>query len=100
VVVSSTHDIVGVGRPHVGAQVTTYNGFMGGSQSSFLPMLFKGAYGRSYNSGFYVQNTAYYNATVTLKFYDTAGGLTCVHKDTIPPFSTQGYWVPSVTCDP
>jgi hypothetical protein len=100
VVVSSTHDIVGVGRPHVGAQVTTYNGFMGGSSSSFLPMLFKGAYGGSYNSAFYVQNTAQDNATVTLKFYDTNGGLSCVHKDTIPPFSTQGYWVPSVTCTP
>jgi hypothetical protein len=57
--------------------VTTYNGFTAGSPNAYLPMQFKSAYGGSYDSAFYVQNTENGPATVTVKFYDTAGNLTC-----------------------
>jgi hypothetical protein len=98
VVVTSDQPVVGVGRPHIGAQVTTYNGFTAGSPNSYLPMLFKAAYGGTYNSAFYVQNTENSQATVTIKFYDTDGHLTCSRTDNIAALATQGYWLPSVTC--
>jgi hypothetical protein len=100
VVVTSDQPIVGVGRPHIGAQVTTYNGFSAGSPSSFLPMLFKDAFGGSYDSAFYVQNTESTEAAITIRFYDTNGKLTCTRTDAIAPLSTLGYWVPSVSCIP
>ena len=43
-------DIVAVGRPHVGTQVTTYPGIGSGGNNLYLPMLFKNAFGGSYNS--------------------------------------------------
>jgi hypothetical protein len=99
-VITSNYPIVAVGRPHVGAQVTTYPGMAGGSSSLYLPMLFRNAWGL-YNSAFYVQNTdAMNDASVTVKFYTTAGYLACTRSDTIRSRATQGYWVPSVTCDP
>jgi len=63
-------------------------------------MLFKAAFGGSYNAAFYIQNTEVTSATVTIKFYDTNGVLSCTKTDTIPARSTLGYWVPSVTCSP
>jgi hypothetical protein len=99
VVVTSNQPIVGVGRPHIGAQVTTYDGFTGGSLNMYLPMLFKAAFGGSYNSAFYIQNTEASAASVTVKFYDSDGNLNCVRSDTIPALSTLGYWVPSVVCN-
>jgi len=100
VVVTSDQPIVAVGRPHIGTQVTTYNGFSAGSLNSYLPMLFKSAFGGTYNAAFYVQNTEATSASVTLKFYDANGVLTCTRNDTIPALATLGYWVPSVTCNP
>jgi hypothetical protein len=100
VVVTSDQPIVAVGRPHVGTQVTTYNGFTGGSLTAYLPMLFRNAFGGTYNAAFYIQNTEASMATVTVKFYDSAGNLSCTRSDTIPALSTLGYWVPSVTCNP
>ena len=100
VVVTSDQPIVAVGRPHLGVQVTTYNGFTSGSLSSSLPMLFKAAFGGSYNAAFYLQNTQNSAAAVTIKFYDTNGNLSCTRTDTIPALSTLGFWVPSVACDP
>jgi hypothetical protein len=100
VVVTSDQPIVAVGRPHIGDQVTTYNGFTSGGLSSYLPMLFKEAFGGSYNSAFYVQNTEASAAAVTIKFYNSNGTLTCTRSDSIPALSTLGYWVPSVTCSP
>ncbi|MGE5375103.1 MAG: choice-of-anchor Q domain-containing protein [Bacteroidota bacterium] len=100
VVVTSDQPVVGVGRPHIGAQVTTYNGFAAGSPNSYLPMLFKAAYGGTYNSAFYIQNTENSPATVTVKFYDTLGNLTCTRTDTVQALATVGYWVPTVTCFP
>jgi hypothetical protein len=98
-VVTSDQPVVGVGRPHIGAQVTTYNGFTAGNPNAYLPMLFNNTWG-SYNSAFYIQNTENSQATVTLKFYDTTGHLSCTRQDTIAALSTLGYWVPSVTCNP
>jgi len=98
VVVTSDQPIVGVGRPHIGTQVLTYNGFTAGSVNSYLPMLFKNAFGGSYNAAFYMQNTENSAATVTIKFYDSNGNLSCARTDTIPALSTLGFWIPSVTC--
>jgi hypothetical protein len=99
--VTSDYPIVAVGRPHVGAQVTTYPGLAGGGNNLYLPMLFNGAFGGSYNSAFYLQNTnTTYGAIVTVRFYDAGGSLICTRSDTIPAKATLGYWVPSVSCDP
>ncbi len=97
-VVTSDQPIVSVGRPHIGSQITTYNGFSSGSSSSFLSMLFKDAFGGSYDSAFYIQNTEATQATVTTKFYDSSGILTCSRTDTIQPKATLGIWLPSATC--
>jgi len=99
VVVSSSQPIVAVGRPHIGTQISTYNGFASGSLSAYMPMLFKGAFG-SYDSAFYVQNVHASNtASITIKYYDNAGTLNCTKSDTLAPLASKGYWVPSATCD-
>jgi hypothetical protein len=77
--------------------VTTYNGFTAGNPNAYLPMLFNNTWG-SYNSAFYIQNTENSPATVTLKFYDTTGHLSCTRTDTVAALSTLGFWVPSVGC--
>lgn len=97
-VVTSDIPVVAVGRPHIGAQVTTYSGFSGGGTSQYLPMLFRDAFGGSYDSAFYVQNTTSNAATVTVNFYDTNGNLSCTRTDAISSRATLGYWLPSVTC--
>lgn len=64
-------------------------------------MLFKTAFGGTYNSAFYVQNLDETNAaSVTLKFYDSTGYLNCTKTDSIPPKATAGYWILSLTCNP
>jgi len=99
--VTSDQPIVTVGRPHIGTQITTYPGFTGGGLNMYLPMLFKDAFGGSYDSAFYVQNTHASNtASVTVNFYDTNGNLSCIRSDSIPPLATKGYWLPSLSCDP
>ena len=99
VVVTSDQPIVAVGRPHIGTQVTTYTGFPAGSLSSYVPMLFKGAFG-SYDSAYYVQNVHESNtANITIKYYDSNGVLNCTKTDTIAPLASKGYWVPAATCD-
>ena len=45
VVVTSDHNIVAIGRPHIGAEVMTYDSFSSGSLASYIPMLFKDAFG-------------------------------------------------------
>lgn len=98
--VTSSQPVVTVGRPHIGTQVTTYNGFTTGSSSSYLTMLFKDAFGGSYDSAFYIQNTNNSTtATVTINYYDNAGTLVCTKVDTISALASKGYWVPSATCD-
>jgi glucose/arabinose dehydrogenase len=99
VVVTADRDIVAVGRPHIGDQVMTYNGFASGSLSMYVPMLFKQMWG--YDSAFYVQNTDDTNdANITIDFYDPDGNLSCTKSDTILPLSSRGYWLPSESCLP
>ncbi len=98
VVVTSDYNIVAVGRPHLGAAVTTYDGFAGGSTNIYIPSLFKQMWG-SYDSALYIQNLDPSSAAdITLKFYDPAGSLTCTQTDSIPLLSSHGYWLPSLTC--
>jgi hypothetical protein len=100
VIITSNQPIVTVGRPHIGSQVTTYNGFSTGSLNSYASMLFKGAFGGSYDSAFYIQNTSSTNnASVTIKYYSSTGTLNCTKSDTIAPLASKGYWVPTATCD-
>jgi hypothetical protein len=99
-VVTSDSSIVAVGRPHIEAQISTFPGIPAGDSRMFLPMLFKYAWGGSYNSAFYIQNTDSGNpASVTVKFYDVNGALKCTRTDSIPASATLGYWVPSVECN-
>jgi hypothetical protein len=94
---------VAVGRPHIGAQVTTYNGFSGGQTGLRAPMLFKNAFaGGTYNAALYIQNTdPGLSATVNIDFYDSNGSLTCsLTGETIAALATQGYWTPAIACLP
>jgi hypothetical protein len=98
VIVTSTQPIVTVGRPHIGSQITTYNGLSAGSASSYVPMLFKGAYGGSYNAAFYIQNVnSTTTANITIKYYDLAGNLTCTVNDTVTKLASKGYWLPGLS---
>jgi murein DD-endopeptidase MepM/ murein hydrolase activator NlpD len=100
VVVTADRAIVAVGRPHIGSEITTYNGFAAGSTAMYAPMLFKRAYG-SYDSALYVQNVhTSLTANVTLKFYDPGGNLTCSVTDSILSGASKGYWLPSLSCLP
>jgi len=95
----SDRAIVAVGRPHVGAQITTYNGFVTGGATAYVPMLFKNAYGGSYDAAYYLQNlSGTTTANVTIKYYDSAGALSCTVNDTVAPLASKGYWTPSVGC--
>ena len=97
VVVTSTQPIVTVGRPHIGTQVTTYNGFSAGATTSNIPMLFKNAFGGTYDAALYIQNVGATSAAINIKYYDLAGNLTCSANDTVAPLASKGYWVPG-TC--
>lgn len=97
--IGSTQNIVAIGRPHVGSEVASYNGFGSGSTTSYIPMLFKNAFGGSYDSAFYVQNLDSINtANISIKYYNGAGALNCTVNDTVSPLSSKGYWLPSVGC--
>lgn len=95
--VESTRNIVAVGRPHIGSEVMTYNGFVGGTLNGYVPMLFKDAYGGSYDSALYIQNVDSANsASITIRFYDAGGAQTYSMADTISPLASKGYWLPSI----
>jgi hypothetical protein len=98
--ITSDQNIIAVGRPHLGSEITAYNGAPIGSTSAYLPMLFKNAYGVPYNAAFYVQNTGSNTATASIFFYDDAGTLLCVKGLTIPANGTVGFWSPVTTCAP
>jgi hypothetical protein len=98
--ITSTQPIVTVGRPHLGSEITAYNGISNGSMTAFLPMLFKNAYGTPYNAAFYIQNTSSSSATVNILFYDSAGTLSCAKTMTLAGNATLGFWMPSTTCIP
>jgi hypothetical protein len=98
VVVTSNRNIVAVGRPHLGAAVTTYDGFASGNTNFYVPSLFKNAAG-SFDSALYVQNISPSTAAaITLKYYDMSGILTCTQSDSIPLLSSHGYWLPDQSC--
>lgn len=98
-VVTSNQNIVAVGRPHVGSEVMTYNGFASGSLTSYLPMLFKNAFGGTYNAAFYIQNVhPSSTANITIKYYNETGALSCTVSDTVAARASKGYWLPSVGC--
>jgi hypothetical protein len=98
--IESNRNVITVGRPHVGSQVTAYQGFSTGSLNAYVPMLFKESFGGLYNAALYIQNVDGSNtANITIKYYDNAGNLSCTMIDTIAPLASVGYWVPSVTCD-
>ncbi len=100
-VIAADRDIVAVGRPHIGAEVATYGGFTGGSIAYYLPMMFRSAFGGSYNAAFYIQNTDDVNAAnVTLQFFDIAGASSCSQMVNIPAGATSGYWLPTLACAP
>ena len=98
--ISSTQEIIAVGRPHLGSEIATYNGAPAGSLNVSLPMLFKNAYGGSYNTAFYVQNTSGSAANVDISFYDSAGVLSCVKSVDLAAGAIEGFWMPTVTCEP
>jgi hypothetical protein len=88
-----------IGRPHIGSEIMTYNGFPAGSTSVYVPMLFRDAFGGSYDSALYVQNVdSSGTANVIMKYYDTSGNPTCTQTDTIAPLASKGYWLPSISC--
>ncbi|HCR72242.1 MAG TPA: hypothetical protein DIW23_12415, partial [Anaerolineae bacterium] len=98
--IQSDLPVVSVARPHVGAEITSYAGFSTGSLNSYIPMLFKGAFGGSYDSAFYVQNVNTSSlANITINYYDNTGTLNCTKSDSIAPLASKGYWVPTATCD-
>jgi hypothetical protein len=98
--ITSTQNIVAVGRPHLGSEITAYNGTPAGSLDAYLSMLFKNAYGAPYNAAFYVQNTSGDLANVDISFYDDAGVLSCIKSITLAGNATQGFWMPTTACAP
>lgn len=97
--ITSTQEIVAIGRPHLGTEITAYNGAPPGGLTTYLPMLFKNAFG-NYQSAFYIQNTSGSPANVDIRFYDSAGALSCVKTINMAPYATQGFWMPTVACGP
>jgi hypothetical protein len=97
--VTSNQPIVAVGRPHIGSEVMTYNGFSSGSTSAFIPMLFNAAFGGSYNAAFYIQNVDADPAALTIEYFDSTGLLNCTKSDTLAPLASKGYWLPATSCD-
>jgi hypothetical protein len=97
--ITSTQNVIAVGRPHLGSEISAYNGAPVGSLNAYLPMLFKNAYS-SYQSAFYIQNTSGSAANVDISFYDSAGVLSCVKSIDLAAGAIQGFWMPTVTCAP
>ena len=96
--ITSDEPLVAVVNPHIeGSDVVSYNGFTGGADVAYLPMLFRGIWG--YESAFYVQNLDNtQDANITIELYDALGNFTCSYQDTTPiaPNVTRGYWLGSI----
>ena len=98
--ITSDKNVVAVGRPHIGGEVASYDGFSSGALTAYIPMLFKNAWG-SYDSAFYIQNVHASNlANISIKYYDSTGTLNCTVNDTVAALASKGYWVPSELCLP
>ncbi|MFN8380538.1 MAG: hypothetical protein U0V02_01290 [Anaerolineales bacterium] len=94
--ITSSQPITAVGRSHIGAEITSYNDFASGSNTMYVPMLFKNQFGGLYNSALYVQNMSPSNpANITVKFYDVYGNFSGLFNDTLQPLSATGYWIPN-----
>jgi hypothetical protein len=98
--ITATQAIIAVGRPHLGSEITAYNGTPAGSTSAYLPMLFRNAYVAPYQAAFYIQNTSGNTASVGISFYDNAGVLSCIKSISLAPNATQGFWMRTVRCAP
>ncbi|NWF64511.1 MAG: carboxypeptidase regulatory-like domain-containing protein [Chloroflexi bacterium] len=98
--ITSDQAIVAVGRPHLGTEITAYNGAASGGLNAYLSMLFKNAYGVPYNAAFYIQNVTGSTANVNISFYDSAGALSCIKSISLAANATQGFWMPTTTCAP
>jgi hypothetical protein len=98
--ITSTQNIIAVGRPHLGTEITAYNGAPLGSTTAYLPMLFKNAFAAPYNAAFYIQNVTGNPAMVDISFYDDAGTLSCIKTVSLAANATQGFWMPTVSCAP
>lgn len=101
VAITSDKPIIGVVRPHMGDEVTSYTAIAGGGPTAYIPMLFKKSFDGTYDAAFFVQNLDHTTAaSLTLRFYDSAGSLSCTLTDTLPPAASKGWWVPALTCLP
>lgn len=101
VVIESDYPVVALGRVHVGSEVTSYSGLIQSSTSTYVPMLFKKAFGGGYDSALYVQNVSTTTtANVTMDFYSSSGVLSCTMNATLAPMAASGYWLPTVGCMP
>jgi len=79
----------------------SHDGAASGNLQAYLPMLFRDAFGGSYDATITLLNVDSINtAHLTLKFFDTAGNLSCTKTATIPAQGTLEYFLPSITCDP
>ena len=94
--ISSSQPISAVARSHIGSELTSYNDFASGSNTMYVPMLFKHQFDGSYDSALYVQNMSPSNpANITIKFYDVTGAFSGQMTDTLQPLSATGYWIPN-----
>jgi hypothetical protein len=94
--ITSDQPVVTVARPHVGAEVMTYSGFEGGSTNVYVPMLFKGAFGGSYNAALYIQNISALPADLTLTFIDSTGATVYTKtNNSLAANASMGYWLPA-----
>ncbi len=100
-VITSDNPIAVVGRPHVGSEVMSYNALQSGGTTTHLPMLFRAAFGGTYNAAIYIQNTSNAAATFSMSFYSEPGALTCTMTgQTIAAHGIKNYWLPTQTCVP
>jgi beta propeller repeat protein len=96
---TGSSNIVAIGRPHLGVEVASYNGFTTGGTTNYLPMLFRGQWG--YDAAFYIQNISGSDTTIAVTFYDTTGAEVCTYTDptVLGPNATRGYWTPGLNCN-
>ena len=96
--ITSDKNVVAVGRPHIGSEIASYDGFSAGALTAYVPMLFKDAFGGSYDSALYIQNVnASTTANISIKYYTSTGALSCTVTDTISALASKGYWLPGLS---
>ena len=93
--IASDQNVVAVARPHLGSEVASYIGSAAGATTQYVPMLFKGAFGGTYNAALYLQNVSASAATLSLEFTDSSGAVVYTKADTLDPHASKGYWLPA-----